>query len=339
MLEREVTDEPPPALQQRVAELPVRSLRLAHPRRERGRGPGRAAASSTRAPTSPSRRARLDRQGSAEQGGRSVASTAQQFVEPFATGRDPAGRCGLRAGPHGVRFHIVLVTDEPPASRGAARARAGPPGRRGEDVDLNDRYGIWDRANGPVVPPDAAARRPRATTRRDGEPGRSSSSGSVPPAPTCCVPAARAALERARSASRARHAIRRCRSGGRGHRPRGVRRPLRARRDLDDCYRTIVDASSPRRGARRGRVRRTRQPGRRRAHRRAARATRPRAGAIELEVVPGLSFAELAWARLGVDPLTTGAHVVDGRALDAAASTGASRCSSPSATTRSSCPT
>ena len=47
-------------------------------------------------------------------------------------------------------------------------------------------------------------------------------------------------------------------------------------------------------------------------------AERERAGEIELEVVPGLSFADLAWARLGVDPLG-GARVLDGRALDPAA--------------------
>jgi len=40
-----------------------------------------------------------------------------------------------------------------------------------------------------------------------------------------------------------------------------------------------------------------------------------RAGAIALEVVPGLSFADLAWSRLGVDPMH-GARVVDGRELD-----------------------
>ncbi len=38
------------------------------------------------------------------------------------------------------------------------------------------------------------------------------------------------------------------------------------------------------------------------------------AGAIDLTVIPGLSFAELAWARAGVDPMR-GAHVVDGRAI------------------------
>ncbi len=39
------------------------------------------------------------------------------------------------------------------------------------------------------------------------------------------------------------------------------------------------------------------------------------AGQIRLAVVPGLSFADAAWARLGVDPMARGARVVDGRAL------------------------
>ncbi len=38
-------------------------------------------------------------------------------------------------------------------------------------------------------------------------------------------------------------------------------------------------------------------------------------GAITLEIVPGLSFAELAWARVGVDPLD-GGRVVDARDLE-----------------------
>jgi tetrapyrrole methylase family protein/MazG family protein len=33
---------------------------------------------------------------------------------------------------------------------------------------------------------------------------------------------------------------------------------------------------------------------------------------IELEVVPALSFMDLAWARLGVDPVASGARIVDG---------------------------
>ncbi len=37
---------------------------------------------------------------------------------------------------------------------------------------------------------------------------------------------------------------------------------------------------------------------------------------VELELVPGVSFADLAWVRLGVDPMDGDARVVDGRAID-----------------------
>lgn len=36
---------------------------------------------------------------------------------------------------------------------------------------------------------------------------------------------------------------------------------------------------------------------------------------VDVEIVPGLSFADLAWARVGVDPMADGARVVDGRDL------------------------
>ena len=42
------------------------------------------------------------------------------------------------------------------------------------------------------------------------------------------------------------------------------------------------------------------------------------AGRVHLDLVPGLSFADLAWARLGVDPMEHGARVVDGRTLELA---------------------
>jgi tetrapyrrole methylase family protein / MazG family protein len=38
---------------------------------------------------------------------------------------------------------------------------------------------------------------------------------------------------------------------------------------------------------------------------------------VRVEIVPGLSFADLAWARLGVDPMESGARVVDGRNIEA----------------------
>lgn len=41
-------------------------------------------------------------------------------------------------------------------------------------------------------------------------------------------------------------------------------------------------------------------------------------GEVSLRVVPGLSFADLAWARLGVDPMDGEARVVDARAIEEA---------------------
>jgi tetrapyrrole methylase family protein/MazG family protein len=38
-------------------------------------------------------------------------------------------------------------------------------------------------------------------------------------------------------------------------------------------------------------------------------------GRVEVEVVPALSFLDLAWVRLGIDPLTDGVRVVDGQAF------------------------
>jgi tetrapyrrole methylase family protein/MazG family protein len=38
---------------------------------------------------------------------------------------------------------------------------------------------------------------------------------------------------------------------------------------------------------------------------------------VAVEIVPGLSFADLAWVRLGVDPMARGARVVDGRDMEA----------------------
>jgi tetrapyrrole methylase family protein/MazG family protein len=45
--------------------------------------------------------------------------------------------------------------------------------------------------------------------------------------------------------------------------------------------------------------------------------------AVPIDVVPGLSFADLAWARLGVDPRRGDARVVDARAIDDAELAGA----------------
>ena len=46
---------------------------------------------------------------------------------------------------------------------------------------------------------------------------------------------------------------------------------------------------------------------------------------VEVEVVPGMSFLDLAWGRLGIDPVEAGVRLVDGHrfAVDAADATGA----------------
>ena len=41
---------------------------------------------------------------------------------------------------------------------------------------------------------------------------------------------------------------------------------------------------------------------------------------LQVELVPGISFADLAWVRLGVDPMDADVRVVDGRAIDTASS-------------------
>lgn len=48
------------------------------------------------------------------------------------------------------------------------------------------------------------------------------------------------------------------------------------------------------------------------------------AGRVDVGVVPSLSFVDLAWTRLGVDPVASGARIVDGHrfAVDAAGATG-----------------
>ncbi|MGH9223797.1 MAG: MazG family protein [Acidimicrobiales bacterium] len=47
-------------------------------------------------------------------------------------------------------------------------------------------------------------------------------------------------------------------------------------------------------------------------------------GRVEIELVPGLSFLDLAWSRLGIDPLAAGVRLVDGRrfAVEAAGERG-----------------
>ncbi len=91
-----------------------------------------------------------------------------------------------------------------------------------------------------------------------------------------------------------------------------------AAHDLDDCYRAIV-AALVAAAAEHERVAYA-VPGNPAVAERTVELLRDAAarGEIVLDVVPGLSFADLAWARLGIDPMATGARLVDARTLDRA---------------------
>jgi tetrapyrrole methylase family protein/MazG family protein len=150
-------------------------------------------------------------------------------------------------------------------------------------------------------------------------PGRIVVVGLGPGGADLLLPAARAALERApvRYARTARHpAVADLAAQGL------VLRPLDGRYDeaasLDDAYHAIVDELVA--AAEHAEVAYA-VPGSPGVaeHTVALLRDAEREGAVTLTVVPGLSFADLAWSRLGVDPMTELARVVDGRHLDGAA--------------------
>jgi hypothetical protein len=165
ILEHELIDEPSPALQQAVAEQCPSGRYVSHILVESGveaqavlqelAGGGDFA--------DVAERESFD-QGSAEQGGSLGCIDGQDFIEPFATvaATQPIGEV---SEPFATDFgtHIVLVSDEPPASTLASAALEQVLNRaRGEDVELNDRYGNWDKRNGQVVPSGIPAQAPAA---------------------------------------------------------------------------------------------------------------------------------------------------------------------------------
>jgi len=94
--------------------------------------------------------------GSAQQGGAlGCLDPSQPFVEPFATvaATQPVG---VASDPFQTEFgfHVVLVSDQPAPEQldqvtiGVILGRA-----RGSKVEVDPRYGIWDRKNGQVLPP------------------------------------------------------------------------------------------------------------------------------------------------------------------------------------------
>jgi hypothetical protein len=160
VLEREVTEDPPPALLQQlgaqcpsgrfVSHILVESETEAQAlKQELDAGADFAALA---------RSSSSDTQ-SARRGGALGCADGQQFVEPFATvvANQPIG---VVSDPVTTQFgsHLVLVTDEPPAALVQQYAIDLVLGRaRGKAVHIDPRYGTWDRASGQVIPPGVAA--------------------------------------------------------------------------------------------------------------------------------------------------------------------------------------
>jgi hypothetical protein len=97
--------------------------------------------------------------GTAAQGGELGCIDGQSFVEPFGTvaATQPVG---VVSDPVPTEFgsHLVLVTDEPPASSVEQLAIQEALGRtNGAVVQIDPRYGTWDRATGQVHPPAGTA--------------------------------------------------------------------------------------------------------------------------------------------------------------------------------------
>ena len=68
-------------------------------------------------------------------------------------------------------------------------------------------------------------------------------------------------------------------------------------------------------------------------------AARPSRVRVEVEVLPALSFLDLAWVRLGVDPLEDGVRLVDAHRFAAGRPASGARCWWPTATTGGCCRT
>ena len=104
---------------------------------------------------------------SAQRGGELGCIDGQTFVEPFASvaANLPAG---VVSDPVTTQYgsHLILVSDQPPASavRQVAVQAALSHGR-GASVEIDPRYGTWDRANGRVVAPVASSTPTTAPTR------------------------------------------------------------------------------------------------------------------------------------------------------------------------------
>jgi hypothetical protein len=92
---------------------------------------------------------------SGSDGGQLGCLDDSQFVEPFATVAKTQA-IGVPSAPVQTQygFHVILVTDQPPAlivERAAIAVVLGH--ARGKTVQVDARYGRWDKKNGQVRPP------------------------------------------------------------------------------------------------------------------------------------------------------------------------------------------
>ncbi len=93
--------------------------------------------------------------GSRDAGGALGCVDGQSFVEPFATAANTQP-VGVVSDPLQTEygFHLVLVTDQASdADYQRLALEVVLAGSRGAAVDLDPRYGIWDRRSGQVSPP------------------------------------------------------------------------------------------------------------------------------------------------------------------------------------------
>ncbi|MEX2255573.1 MAG: peptidylprolyl isomerase [Acidimicrobiia bacterium] len=108
--------------------------------------------------------------GTAQVGGDLGCADGQSFVEPFAT-TAATQPIGVVSDPVTTEFgsHLILVTDEiPEANLEQALLTEVLDHSRGTFVEVDPRYGTWDRRNGQVLPPPVPTTQPASAAAPTG---------------------------------------------------------------------------------------------------------------------------------------------------------------------------
>ncbi len=218
-----------------------------------------------------------------------------------------AGRRRRRRPPSARPSVTPRCTSTRATARGSRR-RLDPHAVRPGAVRRPQRAGQRARRSRPRRAPSAAERGrppprrrggPRARRRRSHRPGAAALLLRTAPASGC----ARPGIRRPR------------RSRGRRASTTSTTRPTRST-EVYDGHRRTAGGGGRGGGARTGRLRGARLAARGRAHGRRCCAPTQR---VEVSIVPALSFLDLAWGALGVDPLADGVRLVDATEFAAAA--------------------